>query len=640
MLAPLPPGDDDVIATFLAPAPAPPTAVDAPPAPGNVTTVRDDLALEDFLASPPVQDDAVLSACLGPPAPPAAGYAPPHPDDVVMAGCCGQAVSPPLPQVVSPPRDDAIISGCIAAPPPPVLDDVVMASCLGPPAPAAPAPAPTPWESWAGPWWGPKILAPSLRQQRQEEAQRSSLSSFGSGLGGLGRLSAVQEDFPKHSSTDDFLLKAILDEALEPRFCFTGAPGGRLRQALPGTPVHSQESQDDAALASILGSPHRKTPRQSGALLRLLGKMDGRRGDDDALLGALSTSPRASNPRRRKTGRKDALSQALESLTPSADVAAKVLGPGPESIPRSVLLSKVTALLERKAALRRAHQAELVAGGSGRGTRPEQFCQPVGVTVAADGSIFVADCGNRRIVRLPSGSRNEVEIIGEANWPSPIDLIYSTTATGGSCLLVSAGSGVHLLDLETKRFDVIAEGCLPSGLAVEASGSVVFADAYDHCVVRCTWKGGASRKVVAGVPCDSMASVPNETRLHRPFALTIDVDGALLVCDSGNHRILRFAKDLSGQVICGGEHGKGLHQLSYPRGLVLEPVTGAYLIADTFNHRVLRWRRGASRGEVLFGRRGHQLDQLNRPTALAVDHVRRRLLIADSGNHRILSVPL
>ena len=54
MLAPLPPGDDDVIATFLAPAPAPPTAVVAPPAPGNVTTVRDDLALEDFLASPPV----------------------------------------------------------------------------------------------------------------------------------------------------------------------------------------------------------------------------------------------------------------------------------------------------------------------------------------------------------------------------------------------------------------------------------------------------------------------------------------------------------------------------------------------------------------------------------------------------------
>ena len=34
----------------------------------------------------------------------------------------------------------------------------------------------------------------------------------------------------------------------------------------------------------------------------------------------------------------------------------------------------------------------------------------------------------------------------------------------------------------------------------------------DHCVVRCTWKGGASRKVVAGVPCDSMASLPYESR--------------------------------------------------------------------------------------------------------------------------------
>ena len=47
----------------------------------------------------------------------------------------------------------------------------------------------------------------------------------------------------------------------------------------------------------------------------------------------------------------------------------------------SVLLSKVSDLLERHCAVRRLHQAELVCGGA-RGPAPNQFCQPVGLAVA------------------------------------------------------------------------------------------------------------------------------------------------------------------------------------------------------------------------------------------------------------------
>ena len=32
------------------------------------------------------------------------------------------------------------------------------------------------------------------------------------------------------------------------------------------------------------------------------------------------------------------------------------------------------------------------------------------------------------------------------------------------------------------------------------------------------------------------------SRLHRPFAVALDLDGSLLVCDSGQHRILRFQR--------------------------------------------------------------------------------------------------
>lgn len=110
-----------------------------------------------------MKDDAVLSACLGPPPVPR--------DDVVMAACC----APP------PPRDDVIMASCMAAPPVPV------------PVPSAPPPVPF-YDPLAAPPW-PRILAPSLRQQRQER-----MNPLGSG-GWRSGLSVVQEDFPRQTSS-------------------------------------------------------------------------------------------------------------------------------------------------------------------------------------------------------------------------------------------------------------------------------------------------------------------------------------------------------------------------------------------------------------------------------------------------------
>ena len=206
-------------------------------------------------------------------------------------------------------------------------------------------------------------------------------------------------------------------------------------------------------------------------------------------------------------------------------------------------------------------------------------------------------------------------------------------------MLCSAGTGVHLV--ESQGLELIAEGCLPAGLALDLSGALLFADALDHCVVRCAWRGGASRQLVAGAkPQGPQTSGQDLARLHRPFGVCVDLDGSLLVVDSGNHRVVRWKVGATkGQLLCGGQRGCSLSQLSYPRGMALEP-SGALLICDTFNHRLLRWRRGASKAEVLFGgTRGRQLDQLNRPTAVVCDAARRRILVADSGNHRVLTIP-
>ena len=120
-----------------------------------------------------VRDDAILTSCLGP-QPPQAPQAPR--DDLVMAACCG----PPPPDATRMAPDDAVMAACMASP-------------------ASPAPPPPPLAASAAFYdslapWGPRILAPSLRQQRQERLNPMGSQGWRSGL------SVVQEDFPRHSS--------------------------------------------------------------------------------------------------------------------------------------------------------------------------------------------------------------------------------------------------------------------------------------------------------------------------------------------------------------------------------------------------------------------------------------------------------
>ncbi|CAF5096373.1 unnamed protein product, partial [Rotaria sp. Silwood1] len=53
-----------------------------------------------------------------------------------------------------------------------------------------------------------------------------------------------------------------------------------------------------------------------------------------------------------------------------------------------------------------------VAGGNGEGSEPNQLCWPWGLYVDDDQMIYVADCGNHRIVEWKSGATNGKVVAG------------------------------------------------------------------------------------------------------------------------------------------------------------------------------------------------------------------------------------
>jgi sugar lactone lactonase YvrE len=91
-------------------------------------------------------------------------------------------------------------------------------------------------------------------------------------------------------------------------------------------------------------------------------------------------------------------------------------------------------------------------------------------------------------------------------------------------------------------------------------------------------------------------------QLSEPIGIAVDGEGAMLVADSANNRVMRWVPGATqGEIVAGGHGGgSGLHQLSKPIGIAVNGE-GAMLVADFVNHRVMRWVPGATQGEIAAG---------------------------------------
>jgi len=136
-------------------------------------------------------------------------------------------------------------------------------------------------------------------------------------------------------------------------------------------------------------------------------------------------------------------------------------------------------------------------------------------------------------------------------------------------------------------------------------------------------------------------STPEGLKYPRSFILT--PEGDIIVCDSWSHRVLKFsANDEFGTptVLAGRPNSMGgaMENLSFPSSVAFLS-DGSLLVSDTNNHRIQRFAPGEMRASTVIGsmfcKAGSDLSELNSPSGICVNS-NDDVFVADRGNSRVL----
>ncbi len=294
-----------------------------------------------------------------------------------------------------------------------------------------------------------------------------------------------------------------------------------------------------------------------------------------------------------------------------------------------------------------------------------------GVAVAPDGSVYISDTRNNRIlVRAPGGATRVLAgdakpglvdgVAGTARFSSPTALVFDRSRE----VLMVCDTGNHAIRTITYRGEVstlagtgkpgFADGPAreatfhaPMGIVVDESGTVFVADSLNHAIRMISPAGIVSVLAnEAGKPGSTDGSAPL-SRFHEPAGLALASLGGsrvLLIADRLNHAIRAIAVSTNAVSTISGAGQPGFLDDVGTKAMYAEPSAivsyGATAwIADRANHaiRTLDLESGRVLTFAGIGKPGDGIGLLHQsafkfPVALALEGA---LWIADTGNDAI-----
>jgi sugar lactone lactonase YvrE len=269
-----------------------------------------------------------------------------------------------------------------------------------------------------------------------------------------------------------------------------------------------------------------------------------------------------------------------------------------------------------------------------------------------DGSLFVGDYGNYRVMKLQEGS-----LVGSIVAGTGVKGNSTTRLNAPTAIVVDESSNIYIGDdyncrvmlwLNNSSSGVRVAGTgscsntastfyLTAGLAVDSQKTIYLSDQNNNRVMK--WKQNATTgTLIAGTGVIGNGS----QQFFYPYGIYLDeLNSYLYIADSKNHRIQRYYLGVTTNVttVAGGNGpGSGNNQLDTPYGVCVSKKTGAIYIADTINNRVQRWSPGATSGVTIagiVGINGIASTLLNSPVFVALSPNETFLYVSDNGNNRV-----